>query len=240
MADNKENALQALGSGIGVRCAGSQDHRPFIQHMDPFFGTGTQSSSLNSQRVICIIETGGSAEQTGDWCTQSDVHYVAMLNQESISMRTPVPVPLPAVREEDVQLFVPNPQSGHWFRPRSLTFTVMIKMAMDATPDLSIPVTHIYKFVTECFPYFRTTRTKWQNSVRHNLSHSGYYIKTGTPHTEKKGWNWTVRRETLSRLMDEMAAKQITDLKQLQHQLSCPAVLIRMRDSGLLHPDIRV
>jgi Forkhead domain len=50
------------------------------------------------------------------------------------------------------------------------SFSVLIFMAIEASPRRRLPVKDIYNWIAEHFPYYRRAPLGWRNSVRHNLS----------------------------------------------------------------------
>jgi forkhead box protein N len=50
------------------------------------------------------------------------------------------------------------------------SFSSLIFMAIEDSPNKKLPVKDIYNWITERFPYFRNAPLGWKNSVRHNLS----------------------------------------------------------------------
>lgn len=50
------------------------------------------------------------------------------------------------------------------------SFSSLIFMAIEDSPNKRLPVKDIYQWITERFPYFRNAPLGWKNSVRHNLS----------------------------------------------------------------------
>lgn len=50
------------------------------------------------------------------------------------------------------------------------SFSVLIFMAIEASPRRRLPVKDIYNWIAEHFPYYRRAPVGWRNSVRHNLS----------------------------------------------------------------------
>lgn len=50
------------------------------------------------------------------------------------------------------------------------SFSCLIFMAIEDSPDKKLPVKDIYNWILTNFPYFQHAPTGWKNSVRHNLS----------------------------------------------------------------------
>lgn len=50
------------------------------------------------------------------------------------------------------------------------SFSCLIFMAVENSPQKRLPVKDIYNWILTQFPYFQNAPTGWKNSVRHNLS----------------------------------------------------------------------
>lgn len=62
-----------------------------------------------------------------------------------------------------------NPQKHVNTKP-PYSFSCLIFMAIEDSPDKRLPVKDIYNWILTHFPYFQNAPTGWKNSVRHNLS----------------------------------------------------------------------
>jgi forkhead box protein N len=50
------------------------------------------------------------------------------------------------------------------------SFSSLIFMAIEDSPNKLLPVKGIYEWIVNSFPYYGTAAGGWRNSVRHNLS----------------------------------------------------------------------
>ncbi|BFF91705.1 fork head domain-containing protein FD5 [Drosophila madeirensis] len=73
------------------------------------------------------------------------------------------------------------------------SYISLTAMAIIHSPQKLLPLSDIYRFIMEQFPYYQKNTSKWQNSLRHNLSFNDCFIKV--PRNEKKGGKgsyWTL------------------------------------------------
>ncbi|XP_071279346.1 forkhead box protein N2 isoform X2 [Agelaius tricolor] len=110
----------------------------------------------------------------------------------------PIVSPLYDIEGDSVPSFSPscyqNPEKKSSTSKPPYSFSLLIYMAIEQSPNKSLPVKEIYSWILERFPYFATAPTGWKNSVRHNLSLNKCFRKVEKSHgkVNGKGSLWCV------------------------------------------------
>ncbi|KAM8785665.1 forkhead box protein N2 [Rhynchonycteris naso] len=113
----------------------------------------------------------------------------------------PIVSPLYDIEGDDVPSLGPscyqNPGKKSATSKPPYSFSLLIYMAIEHSPNKCLPVKEIYSWILDRFPYFATAPTGWKNSVRHNLSLNKCFQKVERSHgkVNGKGSLWCVDPE---------------------------------------------
>ncbi|CAO2604511.1 Forkhead box protein N2 [Lemmus lemmus] len=122
----------------------------------------------------------------------------------------PMVSPLYDIEGDDVPAFGPscyqNPEKKSATSKPPYSFSLLIYMAIEHSPNKCLPVKEIYSWILDRFPYFATAPTGWKNSVRHNLSLNKCFQKVERSHgkVNGKGSLWCVDPEYKPNLMQAL------------------------------------
>ena len=74
------------------------------------------------------------------------------------------------------------------------SYAALIGQALMSSPKGRLSLNQIYTWISLAYPYFKRGESGWQNSIRHNLSLNGCFVKIKRDDGEKgKGSWWAIR-----------------------------------------------
>ncbi|XP_077376595.1 forkhead box protein B1-like [Festucalex cinctus] len=89
---------------------------------------------------------------------------------------------------------MPRPsRSAYGSHKPPYSYISLTAMAIQSSPDKMLPLSAIYRFISDNFPFYRHNTRRWQNSLRHNLSFNDCFVKIPRgPERPGKGGMWAL------------------------------------------------
>ncbi|XP_030001841.1 forkhead box protein N2-like isoform X2 [Sphaeramia orbicularis] len=165
----------------------------------PFCSSPQQTFSNASQ---CLIGQNTQCLSPANTSDQDDLTCLSWLHQRgNLLPFHPLPKMTPLSQLESCT--TTQPASPPSFKP-PYSFSSLIFMAIEDSPDKRLPVKDIYEWIINNFPYYRTASGGWRNSVRHNLSLSKSFqrIQRDKNQSVGKGSLWCVCPEYRPALLE--------------------------------------
>nr|CAD7199311.1 unnamed protein product [Timema douglasi] len=138
---------------------------------------------------------------------------------------------LPTAREK-----MPRPsRESYGDQKPPYSYISLTAMAIWSSPEKMLPLSDIYRFITDRFPYYRRNTQRWQNSLRHNLSFNDCFIKIPRrPDRPGKGAYWALHPAALDMFENGSLLRRRkrfklmkTDKDRLENELAALANLNR-------------
>ncbi|XP_060744922.1 forkhead box protein N1 [Tachysurus vachellii] len=107
------------------------------------------------------------------------------------------------------------------------SYSILIFMALRNSRTGSLPVSEIYSFMTEHFPYFKTAPDGWKNSIRHNLSLNKCFEKVENKkgNSSRKGCLWALNPAKVEKMQEELQKWRRKDPVTVRRSMARPELL---------------
>jgi len=122
----------------------------------------------------------------------------------------------------------PQPHTDGKIYPKpGFSYSCLIAMSLKNSKTGCLPVSEIYKFMCDHFPYFKSAPSGWKNSVRHNLSLNKCFEKiekpgTGTNPGARKGCLWALNPAKIHKMDEEVQKWSRKDPLSIRRAMSDP------------------
>uniref|UniRef100_UPI0040535C21 Fork head protein homolog 1 n=1 Tax=Saccharomyces cerevisiae TaxID=4932 RepID=UPI0040535C21 len=104
--------------------------------------------------------------------------------------------------------------SNRYIKPPQ-SYASMITQAILSTPEGSISLADIYKFISDNYAFYRFSQMAWQNSVRHNLSLNKAFEKVPKRAGQQgKGMNWKISDEVRRDFLNKWNAGKLSKIRR--------------------------
>ncbi|XP_053602614.1 uncharacterized protein jumu [Plodia interpunctella] len=116
---------------------------------------------------------------------------------------------------------------GEFPKP-AYSYSCLIAMALKNSRTGSLPVSEIYNFMCQHFPYFKTAPNGWKNSVRHNLSLNKCFEKIEKPSqngSQRKGCLWAMNPSKVGKMDEEVQKWSRKDPQAIKKAMVYPESL---------------
>ncbi|XP_015669961.1 forkhead box protein B2 [Protobothrops mucrosquamatus] len=117
------------------------------------------------------------------------------------------------------------------------SYISLTAMAIQHSSEKMLPLSDIYKFIMERFPYYREHTQRWQNSLRHNLSFNDCFIKIPRrPDQPGKGSFWALHPDCGDMFENGSFLRRRKRFKVPRPEPHMPAAAGKA--GGVLHPHL--
>ncbi|XP_070592377.1 forkhead box protein B2 [Erythrolamprus reginae] len=118
------------------------------------------------------------------------------------------------------------------------SYISLTAMAIQHSSEKMLPLSDIYKFIMERFPYYREHTQRWQNSLRHNLSFNDCFIKIPRrPDQPGKGSFWALHPDCGDMFENGSFLRRRKRFKVPRPEPHMPAAAAG-KAGGVLHPHL--
>ncbi|KAK0140044.1 Forkhead box protein N1 [Merluccius polli] len=222
-----------------------------LQHCSPYYSCFQDPESPGAFSATC-----GSSSETQLFWEQYNSRFMGTQGVYAALPATPVEPPYylsqsqAACRPLGPQLILPMANATTLIRWRNVTpphytrkapshalfpkpiysYSILIFMALKNSKTGSLPVSEIYNFMTDHFPYFKTAPDGWKNSVRHNLSLNKCFekVESKNGNSSRKGCLWALNPTKVDKMHEELHKWRRKDPVTVRKSMARPEELDRL------------
>ncbi|XP_030272910.1 forkhead box protein N4 [Sparus aurata] len=221
------NMTMSAGQGSMLHLQSNMQHSPLgisivnthSGSMSPFSMNGLPSPGYQCPTSVYqpTPQQVYSLTQTGQQCSTGGLYSNVSFNNQSLFTQ-------PRLAPQDQEL---QPKS---FPKPIYSYSCLIAMALKNSKTGSLPVSEIYSFMKEHFPYFKTAPDGWKNSVRHNLSLNKCFekVENKTSSSSRKGCLWALNPAKIDKMEEEMQKWKRKDLPAIRRSMANPDELDKL------------
>ncbi|XP_043924451.1 forkhead box protein N4 isoform X2 [Protopterus annectens] len=204
-----ENSMQHEMMGMNT-VAGNMNHFSAAGQPSPSYQSSQPLYHSHSQQVYTL-------SQSGQQCSPAGLYNVSYSTQPQYSQPHLAPH---------------NAQDLHskTFPKPIYSYSCLIAMALKNSKTGSLPVSEIYSFMKDHFPYFKTAPDGWKNSVRHNLSLNKCFekVENKMSGSSRKGCLWALNPAKIEKMEEEMQKWKRKDLAAIRRSMANPDELDKL------------
>uniref|UniRef100_U3JVD7 Forkhead box N1 n=1 Tax=Ficedula albicollis TaxID=59894 RepID=U3JVD7_FICAL len=220
--------------------AGAEEPEAFSTHIPNISGEQPWCDSLQysttgqehgSQVMVSVLlETSPLEGQPGLYCYQPQQMYCPSHSFHQYPSGGSYPVTYITSSHYPYQRIAPqsSQESQQPLFPKPIySYSILIFMALKNSKTGSLPVSEIYNFMTEHFPYFKTAPDGWKNSVRHNLSLNKCFekVENKSGNSSRKGCLWALNPAKIDKMQEELQKWKRKDPVAVRKSMAKPEEL---------------
>ncbi|XP_021957755.1 uncharacterized protein LOC110853746 isoform X1 [Folsomia candida] len=200
----------SVSGSAGSSSIGSEETDP------EFLATDDESESevINGSIAAWIVPDTGSRSPTPEYELEEPEYILTTAGSHSLEP--------PAKKRK--QKHEPQPHTDGRIYPKpGFSYSCLIAMSLKNSKTGCLPVSEIYKFMCDHFPYFKTAPSGWKNSVRHNLSLNKCFEKIEKPgNGTRKGCLWALNPAKIHKMDEEVQKWSRKDPMSIRRAMSDP------------------